>query len=505
MAEFLEATKMTSTGSPSSSSYFIYVYTHHLDEDSADQENCCRQFISRLFPDVSDESIQLIIDVGDHHHLYESITGPVHIVMATLNSVAGNIYEMMHFYQQVEEAGATLYSAENSHTNHIGVLVPFSFNSRRSSLKWFETLIQKIQHNPQRPLYIYTRVSSRRQVRGDDGNPGEIIPAQEEISQPRDPFRPLLNAKELNTVGLEAQKTQCLYFAHRILGFQTQPIVYSDVASSFNDYHALKNLKAMLDRIKNEEVPADVIIHDISRLGRNSYQVLETVYPVIEITNSRIFSYLDSDINHNNPSASNVSYFVNRFQAPEWLKRTIEAERQSLYLSERGTSRAIMALKTQKTLQLFPEYHQGPADDGYMIVFEERLTDSGQSCRVRVQKTDPDWDRVRTILLTPNISVTDMKTELENQGLKVKGKSPSFFNIRSALRQLGRKRVPTLKRYWVPIRTELGRKRSRPRDSEDSSRPFNSPFHFSRNGQVLPPGLRRSPRLLENQSLFTQL
>lgn len=100
-------------------------------------------------------------------------------------------------------------------------------------------------------IYIYTRVSTKSQV-------GEI--------------------NEYN-IGIQTQKEICMEYYHRnitehIINNENsilEPNFIEEVGSSFNDEERLIKLKELIDSLPNNSL---ILISEISRLGRNIYQVI---------------------------------------------------------------------------------------------------------------------------------------------------------------------------------------------------------------------------------------
>lgn len=113
-------------------------------------------------------------------------------------------------------------------------------------------------------VYIYSRVSTKKQV-DEKGEYGIGIQAQKEI----------LSA----------------YYASDLSDqLNLEPEFVSDVGSSFNDKDKLVNLDRLIEEMPTHSL---ILVHDISRLGRNVYQVFGNVYERVEQKNSMIYSFLE--------------------------------------------------------------------------------------------------------------------------------------------------------------------------------------------------------------------
>ena len=126
----------------------------------------------------------------------------------------------------------------------------------------FVAIYKKVEH-----VYIYTRVSTKKQV-------GET--------------------NVFNT-GIEAQKQICLdYYNEKFRpNLNIEPEIISETGSSFNNEDILVNLDKLIETIPKKSM---ILIAEISRLGRNIYQVIERVYKPVEIQESYIISVNDQKV-----------------------------------------------------------------------------------------------------------------------------------------------------------------------------------------------------------------
>ena len=116
-------------------------------------------------------------------------------------------------------------------------------------------------------VFIYTRVSTKKQV----------------------------GQNNAYTIGLEAQKQICLDYYNEKFNHNLNitPIFVEDVGSSFNNEDVLKNLDNMIEDLPEKSL---IFIAEISRLGRNVYQVIGKVYKPVESKSSFIVSVNDEKI-----------------------------------------------------------------------------------------------------------------------------------------------------------------------------------------------------------------
>lgn len=133
-------------------------------------------------------------------------------------------------------------------------------------------------------IYIYLRVSTKSQIRN-------------------------------NSNGLQNQIKICDNFVKEYYKSKKIPIeYYEDIGSSYKKESALKNLENLLNNIESSSI---LIIKDISRLGRNSFQVF-SLLKKIKRANSYIISIND-----------NLCYNFTKLMDKNFYHKTIDAEHSS--------------------------------------------------------------------------------------------------------------------------------------------------------------------------------
>lgn len=143
-------------------------------------------------------------------------------------------------------------------------------------------------------VYIYSRVSTKGQV-DENGEHGIGIQAQKEI---------------LSAYYGDDLADQLHY----------EPVFIQDVGSSFNNQSKLVNLDSMIAEMP---VRSLILVHDISRLGRNVYQVFKNIYEPVELKQCMIFSFLE-----------NKFFGRNRREDLDFFHATINSEGFSIGKSE---------------------------------------------------------------------------------------------------------------------------------------------------------------------------
>jgi len=140
-------------------------------------------------------------------------------------------------------------------------------------------------------------------------------------------------SQEKDTYGLENQKKVCELYIKENLGplknFNIQ--YYIDIASSYNDPNALKKLNKLMRNINNKSI---LLVGDVSRLGRNCFQVF-TLLRKIKKSNSIIIAINDNLIFNNS----------NRLMDKKFYNKIIEAEYSSDLKSIKSKERACFIKK----------------------------------------------------------------------------------------------------------------------------------------------------------------
>lgn len=130
--------------------------------------------------------------------------------------------------------------------------------------------------------------------------------------------------------GFDKQDKACEYYADKIFDKKETSInYYSDIGSTYNNKSKLKQQLLMLDELKFNSV---ILIHDVSRLGRNSLQVL-TFLQKIKNASSYIISVTD-----------NVCFGKSKILDKKFYHKIIDAEEKSDHKSMRMTKH-IKAIK----------------------------------------------------------------------------------------------------------------------------------------------------------------
>jgi len=158
-------------------------------------------------------------------------------------------------------------------------------------------------------IYVYTRVSTRAQAIGNNG---------------------LKNQRELCDNYIKTNKLEKFPIKY-----------YSDIGSSYNDKNILINLNKMIKKIFPRTL---ILIGDISRLGRNSFQVF-SVLRKIKQKNSYIFSVDD-----------NLTFGLDRFTDKKFYHKIIDAEYSSDMKSEKTTNRINFIKKNKGYIGNKPMY-----------------------------------------------------------------------------------------------------------------------------------------------------
>lgn len=114
---------------------------------------------------------------------------------------------------------------------------------------------------------------------------------------------------------LNGQIEICKRFYNDMFPNRVDPIIVSDVGSSFNDKYKLVNLDNMINNMDENTL---IIIHDISRLGRNVYQTFSNVYESVELKKSKIYSVIDKKL-----------FGHDRLEDMDFFRQSVEAEAES--------------------------------------------------------------------------------------------------------------------------------------------------------------------------------
>ena len=164
-----------------------------------------------------------------------------------------------------------------------------------------------------RKVYIYTRVSTKKQIAGNSSELG--LAMQENLLL--DLFKELFPGKSHEDFDLE---------------------LVSDIGSSFNDQGSLVNLDSLVEVMPEHTL---ILIHDVSRLGRNVYQVMKNVYEPVELKKSLIYSMIDRK-----------TFGVSRVEDLDFFKLTVESEGFSAVKSD-------MAIRRNKRIKAMGGYVGG--------------------------------------------------------------------------------------------------------------------------------------------------
>lgn len=133
--------------------------------------------------------------------------------------------------------------------------------------------------------------------------------------------------QESDSNGLENQKKICEQYIKdhfgKINSFNIE--YYTDIASSYNKPDALKKLNKLLKNILSESI---IIVGDVSRLGRNCFQVF-TMLRKIKKSNCKIIAVSDGLIYNNS----------NKLMDKKFYNKIIEAEQSSDLKSIKSSER----------------------------------------------------------------------------------------------------------------------------------------------------------------------
>ena len=156
--------------------------------------------------------------------------------------------------------------------------------------------------------YVYYRVSNKRQANDLDNQQ--------------------TNNYDNQPNGLDNQTDLCDEYALKILKTSESNIdYYCDIASSYNNPNALKELNKLA---KNLEPNSVILIYSVSRLGRNTFQVFKLLRTIKKL-NSCIIAVNDNLCYNNN----------NRMMDKKFYHKIIDAELSSDYKSERSKNHII--------------------------------------------------------------------------------------------------------------------------------------------------------------------
>ena len=151
-------------------------------------------------------------------------------------------------------------------------------------------------------VYIYTRVSTEKQVKGDT------------------------DKYDTYGLGMEAQVQICIRFYQDQIEDQLRmiPEIVSDVGSTFNDQGKMPKFDSMLESLPENSL---ILIVDVSRLGRNIYHSVRN-YEIIEQKKSWLYSVNENKV-FGKVRADDLFFF----------NKTIEAE--SFSLNKSSNTKAI--------------------------------------------------------------------------------------------------------------------------------------------------------------------
>lgn len=132
---------------------------------------------------------------------------------------------------------------------------------------------------------------------------------------------------------LNGQIEICKRFYNDMFPRRLDPVVVSDVGSSFNNKNKLVNLDNMINDMEENTL---IIIHDISRLGRNVYQTFSNVYESVELKKSKIYSVIDKKL-FGNDRLEDIDFFRQSVEAEaESAKRSTIAKERNNYIRSIG-------------------------------------------------------------------------------------------------------------------------------------------------------------------------
>jgi hypothetical protein len=147
--------------------------------------------------------------------------------------------------------------------------------------------------------FVYTRVSSKSQE--GDSNDNYLGP------------------------GIQLQNEICLNAYRGLFPRRAVPQVRSDTGSTFNNQDKLIELDALIEDLPENSL---IVIHDVSRLGRNVYQTFKKVYEPVEQKKSMIYSVTDDRV-----------FGLDRSVDMEFFRKSVEAEAESVNKSKFARSR----------------------------------------------------------------------------------------------------------------------------------------------------------------------
>jgi len=152
--------------------------------------------------------------------------------------------------------------------------------------------------------------------------------------------------KQSDNNGLDNQKNICEEYIKENYKTKFNSInYYSDIASSYNNPKALVNLDKMIKKLKTNSL---IIVYDVSRLGRNTFQVFSVLRRIKELK-CYIISVKDY-----------IVFGINKMSDKTFYHQVINSEAES-DLKSLKTIDMIKKFKIQK-------FHFGKIPFGYKII-----------------------------------------------------------------------------------------------------------------------------------------
>lgn len=219
-----------------------------------------------------------------------------------------------------------------------------------------------------------------------------------------------------NEYSIDVQQSICSNEYKRLFPGRDEPKVVSEHGSSFNDQNKLQELDKLIGGMKEGTL---LIVHDISRLGRNIYQTIKRVYEPIELKKCYIYSVMEDKF-----------FGVHRLDDVDFFKYSIDAEVESIRKSEL-TKRRIKVLKSRGS-------HFGRVPFGKKTVRENGIL---------VLKNNPEEQEVIKIIKAKareneRNNATKVKKgtakfvveHLNRRGIKNRGKNFTIAHVRKILK-----------------------------------------------------------------------
>jgi DNA invertase Pin-like site-specific DNA recombinase len=145
--------------------------------------------------------------------------------------------------------------------------------------------------------------------------------------------------------GLDIQTDICEKYSQDILKIPESCIdYYCDIGSSYNNKSTLPQLEKMVKSLVSNSV---ILIHDVSRLGRNTFQVFSVLRRVKRL-NCKIISVKDNNI-----------YGINRILDKHFYTKVVDAE----FDSDMKSIKAITRIQQMR----FNKMHIGRIPFGYTL------------------------------------------------------------------------------------------------------------------------------------------